>query len=522
LDREALSVLADLPGVPELLTPPVTTSEPPFNLDVTALTKPVPTEPMLCLDFGTAKSKAFATNDGNLIPLPIGQLDDDVDGSVFAVASSVWIDESGLVFVGSEAIRHGERRATDVRRQRLDSLKQFVSQSESLELLTFTALGAAANPTSLAVTMDDAVTLYLGYLTDLASTAMSEAGLSRYAKRTFSLPCWKEGHRAWAAPYLAKLIGRAQLVADTFKGRWRDGIPVDQWLAAVAQAKRHDDESLRWLVRDEERPIHQMRRWGAVLEPLAAGSASILRPVGRELVLVVDVGAGTSDFSLFLVSQGQPQAPGHRAIPVTPVADAVRFAGDSVDEILLKELLRAGNMDPDSALAAHAKASVRLSGLRRLKERLFVEGRVEVILTSDATVSIERDEFVKTAGVRDFERQLHSHIRAFLEKVHPSFAPLFKSIALVLTGGGRDLPMVASLASQSWQIHGSSVAFRLMPRVPVEFGRYGEAFGREYPQLAVAIGGATRHVLDEREALNDWAGGITAPGPLSRFPTKGM
>ena len=524
LDREALTVLTETPGLAEPVTPPaVTPSLPPFALDTSALSQPMdPSGPLLCLDFGTAKSKAFATRDEDLIPLPLGQMDDDVDGSIFAVASSVWIEESGLVFVGSEAIRRGERRAADGRRQRLDSLKQFLSQAESLDLLTFTALPPAANPTSLAATLEDAVCLYLGYLTDLASMAMTDQGLSRYPARRFSLPCWRDEHRAWAAPYLATLMGRAQLIADTFTGKWRDGIPIDQWLAAVAQAKKHDDDALRWLVRDEDRPVHQTRRWGGVLEPLSAGSASVWKPLGRELVLVVDVGAGTSDFSLFLVSQGQPQAPGHRAIPVEPIADAVRFAGDLVDDILLSEVLRAGHMDPDSALAAQAKASVRLSGLRRLKERLFNEGSVEVTLTSDVTVSITKDDFLQTAGVRDFERQLHSRIRSFLEKVDPTFAPLFKNIALVLTGGGRDLPMVASLASVTWNIHGTPVTFRAMPRVPAEFARYGDSFSREYPQLSVAIGGAQRNVLDERDAISVWAGGVTAPGPLSRFPTRGV
>jgi hypothetical protein len=82
--------------------------------------------------------------------------------------------------------------------------------------------------------------------------------------------------------------------------------------------------------------------------------------------------------------------------------------------------------------------------------------------------------------------------------------------------------MVSSIASQNWTIHGTPVTFRLMPRVPAEFARYGESFGREYPQLAVAIGGSRADVLDERDALADWAGGASAPGPLSRFPTKGV
>src|SRR5436190_310031 len=109
LDCEALRALTETPALVEPVPPPVITpSQAPFALDTSALSQPIePQDALLCLDFGTAKSKAFATQGEKFIPLPLGQMDDDVDGSVFGVASSVWIDEAGLVFVGSEAIRRG-------------------------------------------------------------------------------------------------------------------------------------------------------------------------------------------------------------------------------------------------------------------------------------------------------------------------------------------------------------------------------------------------------------------------------
>ena len=227
----------------------------------------------LMLDSGTAKSKAFATHGDALIPLSIGDLDHDLDGSLFAVPSSVWIDKSSLVFVGSEAIRRGELKATDGRRQRLDSLKQLVSQASSIELLTHNTLSKAENPTARAVTPDDVITLYLGYLTDLATSALEKEGRPRYVKRRFSLPCWSLSHRQWSAPYLARLIGRAQLVADTFHGRWQDGIAVYEFLAVVASARSHDEDALRWVASDEGRPPDQCR--------VGAASSNRWQPVRR-------------------------------------------------------------------------------------------------------------------------------------------------------------------------------------------------------------------------------------------------
>ena len=109
------------------------------------------------------------------------------------------------------------------------------------------------------------------------------------------------------------------------------------------------------------------------------------------------------------------KAPGHGAIPVAPVADAVRFAGDYVDDILLHQLLEKGHIDPGTTLGKQVQASVRLGGLRRIKERLFIEHRVDVPLTHDVVVSIEESEFLSSSDIRNFETQLHNRVRTFLE-----------------------------------------------------------------------------------------------------------
>ena len=63
------------------------------------------------------------------------------------------------------------------------------------------------------------------------------------------------------------------------------------------------------------------------------------------------------------------------------------------------------------------------------------------------------------------------------------------------------------------------LAKRLPDMVEQEFD---EAFAQEYPQLAVALGGALPRQLDERLALKDWTGGELAPGPLTRYQTRGV
>ena len=93
---------------------------------------------VLCLDFGTAKSKAFAATDEEeepeLEPLAVGQADDDLDRAVHEVSSCVWIDDGGRLFVGSEAVKRGMNYGHELVPHRpLDSLKQEISQVDPEE-----------------------------------------------------------------------------------------------------------------------------------------------------------------------------------------------------------------------------------------------------------------------------------------------------------------------------------------------------------------------------------------------------
>ena len=282
----------------------------------------------LCLDFGTAKSKAFAASDDEdepkLGPLPVGKADEDLDGSVHEVSSSVWIDDNGLLFVGSEAIKRGMvygdlSRTT---RRRLDSLKQEISQvrPEDGAAQLGRKLPTEVDPTST-LTYSDVITFYLAYLTDLATTALADLLGTRYVRRRFTVPWWTPEQRRWAGDWLAKSLMRAQLLADTFHGKWREGIHVDVIKRSLVHAATHDGQ-LTWMLAAEST--------NGILEALAAASARLWNDKSAsEVMLVVDVGAGTTDLSLFWVVQRNGEF--HRAWPVMPCGTAIRQAGDTLD-----------------------------------------------------------------------------------------------------------------------------------------------------------------------------------------------
>ena len=472
----------------------------------------------LCLDFGTAKSKAFAaTNEveePDLLPLPIGEADGDLDGSVHEVSSSVWIDDNGLLFLGSEAVRRGFDYGGSIR-QRLDSLKQEISQlypgSDHTQLER--RLPKEIDPTST-LTYADAIITYLAYLTDLATTKLKldERIRTRYVRRRFTVPWWKEEQRRWAEEFLSKGLIRAQLLADTFRGKWQSGIRVDQIKCMLEEAAKHD-EHLAWMVLTEPE--------GGVLEALAAASARVWNDsFARDVMVVVDVGAGTTDISLFWVVQKIPSnrrqpetpkesAPRHRAWPIQPCGTAVKQAGDTLDSLLVSELIRKANLGEDMALKRRVRGSLYRKGVRQIKEILFRDGEITERLVSDHIVNLTREEFMKLEGINVFEQLICGEIERLLERVHESWeqAP-GRCITLVLTGGGCHLPMIRDLANKRWKIGNREIACQLAADFPADIEeRFSSEFKQEYPRLTVAMGGALKMRLDERNALKEWYGG---------------
>lgn len=544
---------------PEPVQPPVEYRIDPGVLELNA---PPVADWVLCIDFGTAMSKAFACrtdgesaldelelDDLELLELPLGDADRragvadpagyGADDSVYAVVSSVWIDDSGLMYAGSGALERSRlHEHADAPRERLDSIKQQISQIATAHYLDSPLLAPErrpltpkVNPTSVELTYEDAITFYLSYLTDLAVTQLEEKIGFRYVKRRFTLPWWKdERQRRWGAALMARVLARAQVAADTFHGQWKEGIPVSEVKAVLKLAAGHDDR-LTWLLdrsggenrQDGNDRVDALATMGGGLEALAAASGRVWtdKP-DRKLMLVVDVGAGTTDLSLFWVVQDGGSG---RAFPVVPGGAAIRQAGDSLDSRLLEQLLNQAHIGEDPELRERMRAGLRLKGVRRMKETLFRVGVVDEILENDEPVKLTRKDFLASEAVKGFEDAICREIEELLGDVDESFCSVVNGryLTLVLTGGGCDLPMIRGLKDRRWSIGGKAVKCRLAKDVP-DFvkERFGAEFASEYPQLAVAMGGAMPWRLDERRMLRVFGGGARDPGPLEKFPTKGV
>ena len=506
-------------------TPPLVVE---LNLDAVRPDISPPPDWVLCLDFGTARSKAFVAadeeeeeEDSKLQPLTLGDYDED-DASKYELSSCVWIDDDGRLFVGSEAVKRGMSYGGEpTTRRPLDSLKQEISQVDPEDGAAELAgkLPREVDPTST-LTYADAITIYLAYLTDLATTAVARHVGTRYVRRRFTVPCWQTAQRRWAAELLGKSLLRAQVLADTFSSRWREGIPVERVASAVRAAAQYDGELTR-LAATESNDVTDNWTLGT-FEALAAASACIWRErFARDLMLVVDVGAGTTDLSLFWVVQDGEH---HRAFPIVDGNSGVRQAGDTLDRLLVEALLRRAGLGADET-GERARRGLRRKGVRQMKERLFQVGSLTETLVNDEEVTLSREEFIESDGVRKFAGRIADTIQRLLEGVHESWAKAAaeKGVTLVLTGGGCDLPMITALTDRKWRLGGRTVPFQVARRVPrsVE-DRFDAAFIQVYPRLAVAMGGALSTRLDEKSALREWMGGAPAAGSLENFPTKGV
>jgi molecular chaperone HscA len=132
---------------------------------------------LLCLDFGTAMSKAFASAGRNKhLDLELGAA---AGQTGFTLPSSVFISDAGRVFFGFDAIEKSEG-LLETGRERLDSIKEWLSLRIEGDLDgDSSVLQASMNPTRYRLTQGDLIRIYLAYLTDMAVSAMEKRGVDQ-------------------------------------------------------------------------------------------------------------------------------------------------------------------------------------------------------------------------------------------------------------------------------------------------------------------------------------------------------
>jgi hypothetical protein len=436
---------------------------------------------VLCLDFGTAMSKAYATlrdaaGKDHDVPILLGKAAGEP--SPFLLSSSVWIEDDGTILVGRRAVERG-MAAQRRRRRRVDSLKQQLSQGDVHDLKG-ALLDSAFNPSEVEIHYGDLISFYLGYLTDLAEGELERLGHSRFVRRRFALPCWNPPRNKLGEELIRSHLARAQILADTFRGRWEGGVKAAE-LRDVIDVLNPTRDTWPYALVGE-----------GVLEPIAAGASRLENEeeFARHLVMIVDVGAGTTDFALFVARETGEGA--MKFFPVAGCADAIRQAGDLIDDKLRKLILRLASVDEGSDQYQWVNDDL-LQTIRGYKEALFDAKRLNYRLSNDAAGEVTLDGLLAEQGVQDFGAQLSAKFQEVLERGRAAVdAGQYESIKVVLTGGGAQLPMVKTLAYGQVRCGGTVLRREEAALLPPSWRERPPEIRRIYPQLAVAVGGAQK------------------------------
>jgi hypothetical protein len=477
-----------------------------LNLSSLELSGPEDMGVLLALDFGTAMSKAFATDGGDedLVELALGKRAGHTD-VIFPVASSVFISDQGQVYFGPDAISRS-LQAPDGERERLDSPKQILSQGEISDLFD-SAVSKKVNPSTTPITKGDLITLYLAYLTDLASTELQDRhGKSRHVLRCFARPSWKLDRAEWAEKQLVEMLADAQILADTLSGRWTEGMPVSRLKATVDEVRKLNNRPT-FLIGD------------GVLEAIASGSSSLHNaPRGkRAYFMIVDIGAGTSDFGLFVVVKRADD----ESVKVARIDGSVQTleqAGDTVDTLLRMFVLDQIHAKPGDPYFERLNTGLVLR-IRQYKEDLFRNEQVRYDLADGAAGYVQLDDFLSQKGIEGFERNLRDKFKQALEGIDESWLKeVFENgLYVVFTGGGASLPMVQKLGEGIFEIQGRNIQLTKTDLVPEWIRETYPELSDEYPQLAVAIGASAKDLPAQAPDQANFGG--RAPAPKGGFET---
>lgn len=524
-----------LPGIPA----PAVLAEPRHRLNLASVDRDhVPTtDTRLCLDFGTAMSKGWCwSNDmGHAYPLLLGKRAGEGDDA--AVVSSLFIRRDGTVLFGGAAEQHHIENGI-AKGARLDNLKRRLSEGFEEVDPDRTQLDAELNPTDVPLSYGDAIQLYLAFLTDLAVSDFAEVNTSaggrassenaidyRYIQRRFAMPCFAGKRETAARKWLHPAFLRAQILADTLHGKWSDGLRARDLVGLLDEVKHV-----------AALPEYLLAHDAAVKEPIGAVAMRVEdfldgRPARRLLLMVIDAGAGTTDFAMFHLNSSADGGLG-RVFTISPTVTFTPVAGNRVDDALRDYILQSNAnrigpsvMGRDDWSLVNAELNNRIRGI---KEGLLRGEHFELTFGTGHKVELLRDAFLECQHLSplrgDLEKTQERVLSSLGERFYQDMAGREQSVIVLLTGGTSQLPMYDTLANRRVQVNGVDFQMRPGPREPnwMRQDAYG-AIRPRYAQLAVAIGGAARELPEEAGSL-EAAISSAPPGVrrLERYPTKGV
>lgn len=456
---------------------------------------------LFCIDFGTAYSKAAVWNEDSQHPLPLDLAKASQGRSGYTVESSLYLTDERIWF-GPAAIDACDRDG-DFNRKRFDSPKEYLSLGDHADL--FSKAEIEVDP-SQSFANSDLIILYIAYLTALTNQQLSTNDYGHCLKRRFAVPSWQSTQVESVSKVLGQFLIDAQILADS--------LPVTSWSNGLSIA-----DARKWL--DAVNAVDHARKknasfiGGHVLEPAAAASGITDHFENlRTNALIIDIGAGTSDFGVYhyvLPGDGRPI----KIAPFKNGTSALKIAGNRLDDILLQYTRKKMGIDGDSHQSKMV-GRVLSRNKRRYKRELFDTDSVNIEIEDYHNVSISIDEFLKYDLVRDFSLKIKERAESVLLDAGPQnfLQSKFKNF-VILTGGGASLPMVRDIFDKPLSVGDTSIKFHLADVTPSWVNEFGSDVETIVPQLAVSLGGCSQNIPDETHPISDISDpGETVFGPI--------
>lgn len=438
----------------------------------------------ICIDFGTAMSKACLCLDpampldAGVRPIPIGA----VSGAEHALFSpSVLFVDGGRIFFGPAAL---ERAAAGIEGGR-DPLLSFktVLGARDLDQALATRLPPSVDPTGT-FRQRDALVLYLAYLDQLISDALARVaglpfGVGR-ARRRYTSPVWRPG--SGQDRVFEGIFNEAAAVSQRLNRMLLapDGVSIAQCRDALDKARANPGDG---------------RLDTGVFEPHAAAAASLAYTnEPAYIVMVIDMGAGTTDIAAFEFDErNNPPA-------LTEIKEARQcsgLAGDEIDRILIGVLAKKRGAPNDHRFLRTARLAAR-----DFKREFFANGSA-TFKDGWRTIAIRAGDLT---GDPQFQRYLNALGQSFITSIAAVAARArvshVRMVDVVLAGGGANLPFLPQLVRAAAEQAAPGLAMRAGPLSPSSslYGSVDEYFADVFPQIAISVGGSLVEMLDTRAA----------------------
>ncbi len=429
----------------------------------------------LCLDFGTAYSKAAAAPRGvwtrfrpeHVRPLMLsGQ---EQGGSAFLLDSAVFVDDDRILFgraalARAEELQHRKRMA-------LRSFKTILSVSD-LDRALNTGAPHAIDPHRL-FPMRDLIVLYLAYLmsaVERAATADPMLARAEAIEHRYAAPAWRSGDSLGMHGAIQRLFGEA----EAFRQAIGDRILSPQGVSIKKIA-----DTLPAALADP----HEVNL-GLIFEATAAAAyTSIGLPDSAANMIVVDMGAGTTDIAA-IARHGQrvDEMPGARV--------TLKQAGDFIDRIIANIVLEDKTRARNDAQQNELWRQLMLH-MRDIKESLFAEGRA-VLRYEQRAVHVNMKDVERDPDFREFMKtltQAYDDSMAVVRDVAQATGAT--EVQTIAVGGGAAAPFIQELLRRRPPRSGKLL---IEPRPATPEWAYAKEFQGNlapvFPQLAIAIGGA--------------------------------